>query len=63
MAATHLESLNIDKKLDKVSKGFVLSTDHRDESAKQSQEIGSRCINSPEGNERSSWKWLGSSQH
>ena len=48
MAATHLESLNIDKKLDKVSKGFVLSTDHRDESAKQSQEIGSRCINSPE---------------
>ena len=55
MAATHLESLNIDKKLDKVSKGFVLlSTDHRDESAKQSQEIGSRCINSPEGNERSS---------
>ena len=54
MAATHLESLNIDKKLDKVLKGFVLSTDHRDESAKQSQEIGSRCINSPEGNERSS---------
>ena len=24
MAATHLESLNIDKKLDKVSKGFVV---------------------------------------
>ena len=52
MAATHLESLNIDKKLDKVSKGFVVvlveATDHRDESAKQSQEIGSRCINSPE---------------